>query len=161
MFKWKSRAFDPILEAFFSCLQFPCCHVLPVWFECHVTTKVGCRLGGECSCLCLCLAMDFLSQSRWPQLCHVRTSPFLCIWLWRFPQQNCGYGHPYVHRSGNSSSGVLLVVCRLKDTLSLRCRLPGSLHSWHGTQGPTVHIFGLCSLVVPDWTEWCYTVVYG
>ncbi len=31
VFKWKSRAFDPILQAFFSGLQFPCCHMLPVW----------------------------------------------------------------------------------------------------------------------------------
>ncbi len=30
-----------------------------VWVS-RVTTKVGCRLGGECACLCLCLAMDFL-----------------------------------------------------------------------------------------------------
>ena len=28
VFKWKSRAFDPILQAFFSCMQFPCRHVL-------------------------------------------------------------------------------------------------------------------------------------
>ncbi len=87
----QSRAFDPILQAFCSCLQFPCRHVLPVWCECHVTTKVGCRPAEECACLCLCLAMDFLSQSRWPQLCHVETSPFLCIWLWRFSEQNFDY----------------------------------------------------------------------
>ena len=31
VFKWKSRAFDLLLQAFFSCLQFPCPHMLPVW----------------------------------------------------------------------------------------------------------------------------------
>ena len=36
---------DPILQAFFSCLQFPCHHVIPVWHECHRTTKVGRRPG--------------------------------------------------------------------------------------------------------------------
>ncbi len=31
--KWKSRALDPILQGFFSCLQFLGCHVIPVWYE--------------------------------------------------------------------------------------------------------------------------------
>ena len=34
-----------LFQHLFSCLQFPCRHMLPVWCECHVMTKVGCRPG--------------------------------------------------------------------------------------------------------------------
>ncbi len=54
------RAFHPILQAFVSCLQFPCRHVIPVWCECHMTTKVGCRPGGKV-CLPLSLFSDGFS----------------------------------------------------------------------------------------------------
>ncbi len=57
----KVKSFQPDTSGLLQLSAVSMRHMLPVWCERHVTTKVGCRLGGECACLCLCLAMHFHS----------------------------------------------------------------------------------------------------
>ncbi len=64
----ESWAFDLILQAIFSCLQFTCHHVLPVWC---VTwwQKLVVEWGGECACLSQSLFSDGFSLAI--QIYHI------------------------------------------------------------------------------------------